>query len=158
MASPCGSLVSSWYKPPRTSRHPSSYSNSAATWTSCGQPWRHAIHPRLHSSTRTSGTRTTCSCGKTPFAAPWNHLTAARMHKTFKIVVRGQVTVYADRIKPAYILGGKQHDTGSPQAQPRSTPVKRHATTTTGSANYTLRAHRTLPGSLQNLSPVLRRG
>jgi len=37
-----------------------------ATWTSCDQPRQYAMHPRPHSSTRISGTRPTCSCGRTP--------------------------------------------------------------------------------------------
>ena len=68
--SPCVSPVSSLYQPPLRSRHPPSYSSSAATWTSCDQPQQHAMHPRPHSSTRTSGTQPTCSCGGTPHAAP----------------------------------------------------------------------------------------
>jgi hypothetical protein len=67
-----------WYHPPSRSRHPSSYSSSAATWTSCGQPQQHTTHPRPQSSTRTSGTRPTYSCGRTPYAETWSHPTAAR--------------------------------------------------------------------------------
>ena len=51
-----------------------------------------------------------------------DHHTAARTDKTFKIVVRGrQVTISADRVKPAYMLDGTQNDTtaitGSPPAE-----------------------------------------
>jgi hypothetical protein len=47
------------------------------------------IHPRPLSSTRISGTRPTCSCGRTPFAAPWNHHTAARTFTARNGVPRG---------------------------------------------------------------------
>lgn len=61
-----------------------------------------------------------------PYSGP--HKVIVRTDKTFKIVVRGQqVTVSADRVKPAYILEGTQHDittnTGSPPAQPHSSPA-----------------------------------
>jgi len=96
--------VSSLYQPPRTSRHPPSYSSSAITWTSCDQPQQHAMHLRPHSSTRIFGTRPTCSCGRTPHGAPWSHHTPAHTDKTLTIVVRGrQVSVSADR---AYVLEG----------------------------------------------------
>ena len=49
---------------------------------------QHAMYPRPHSSTRISETRPTCSCGRTPLAAPWSHHTAARTDKTLTIVVR----------------------------------------------------------------------
>ena len=75
---PCGFPVSSYYQPPQRSSHSPSYSNSAAIWSSCHQPQQHAMHPRPHSSTSISGTRPTCSCGRTPHAASWRHQTAAR--------------------------------------------------------------------------------
>ena len=66
-----------------------------------------------------------------PHATPWSHHTAARTDKTLTTVVRGwQVNVSADRVKPAYIFEGIQHDTSSPPAQPRSNPAKPVITTT----------------------------
>lgn len=44
----------------------------------------------------------------------------AHTDKTLTIVVRGrQVNVSADRVKPAYLFEGTQHDTGRPIAKPR---------------------------------------
>jgi len=40
-----------------------------------------------------------------------------------------QDSVSADRVKPAYLLEGTQHNTGSPPAQPCSDPVKPVTTT-----------------------------
>jgi hypothetical protein len=83
---------------------------------------------------RTSGTRATSSCERTPRAAPWNHHTVARTDiartdKTLQIVVRGrQVPVSTDRVKPAYTMDGTQHVTGSPPAQPSSPPARPDAT------------------------------
>jgi len=59
-----------------------------------------------------------------PYTGP--HEVIARTDKTLTIVVCGrQVNVSADRVKPAYVLDGTQHDTGSlPSAQPRSDPEK----------------------------------
>jgi len=59
------------------------------------------------------------------------HKVTARTDKTLTIVVRGrQVNVSADRVKPAYVLDGTLHDTGSlPSAQPRSDPEKPVSTT-----------------------------
>jgi cleavage and polyadenylation specificity factor subunit 1 len=58
-----------------------------------------------------------------PYSGP--HKILSRTDKTFKIVVRGrQVTVSADRVKPAYLMEGTQHDTGSPPAQPGSPPAQ----------------------------------
>ena len=58
-----------------------------------------------------------------PYSGP--HKVIARTGKTFTIVVRGrQVTVSADRVKPAYVLEGTQHDADSPPVQPRSAPTK----------------------------------
>jgi len=58
-----------------------------------------------------------------PYSGP--HKVISRTDKTLKIVVRGrQVTVSADRMKPAYLMEGTQHDTGSPPAQPSSAPAK----------------------------------
>jgi hypothetical protein len=61
---------------------------------------------------------------------PYNglHKVIARTHKIFKIVVRGrQVNVSVDRVKPAYILEGTQHDITtnivSPPGQPHSAPA-----------------------------------
>lgn len=56
MASPCIFLVSSWFQPPQRSRHTSSNSSSAATWTSCEEPQQHTTHPWPHFSTGISGT------------------------------------------------------------------------------------------------------
>ena len=61
--------------------------------------------------------------------APWSHRTVsrtviARTEKALQIVRGRQVTISADRVKPAYILEGTQHDTGSLPAQPRSAPTK----------------------------------
>ena len=52
-------------------------------------------------------------------------------HRQNTIVVRGrQVNVSSDRVKPAYVLDGTQHATGSlPSAQPRSDPEKPVSTT-----------------------------
>jgi hypothetical protein len=94
---------------------------------------------------------------------PYSGLLKGNVHadKTFKIAVRSwQVTVSADTDKLAYVLGAKQHDTSNSPSQPRSTAAKSsHATTTTttGSVDYMLWAHRMLPGLLQNLSPLLHR-
>jgi hypothetical protein len=50
-----------------------------------------------------------------PYSGP--HKAIARTDKTLNIVVRGrQVTVSADRVKPAYILEAPHHGTGSPPA------------------------------------------
>jgi len=64
-----------------------------------------------------------------PYTGP--HKVIARTDKTLTIVVRGrQVNVSADRVKPAYVLDGTQHDTSSlPSAQPRSDPEKPVSTT-----------------------------
>jgi len=64
-----------------------------------------------------------------PYTGP--HKVIARTDKTLTIVVRGrQVNVSADRVKPAYVLDGPQHDTGSlPSTQPRSDPEKPVSTT-----------------------------
>jgi hypothetical protein len=57
-----------------------------------------------------------------PYSGP--HKIISRTDKTLKIVVRGrQVTVSDDRVKPAYLMEGTQHDTGSPPAQPCSPPA-----------------------------------
>ena len=71
-------LVYVLYQPPRRSRHPPSYSGSAATWTSCDRPHQHAMQPRPHSPTSISGTRPTCSCGRTPHDAHWSYHRAGR--------------------------------------------------------------------------------
>jgi hypothetical protein len=64
-----------------------------------------------------------------PYSGP--HKVIARTDKTLKIAVRGRkVTVSADRVKPAYILEAPHHSTGSPPAQPNSSPAKQDATTT----------------------------
>jgi len=58
-----------------------------------------------------------------PYSGP--HKVIAHTDKTLTIVVHGrQVNVSADRVKPAYVLEGTQHDTGSPPAQPHSDPAK----------------------------------
>ena len=58
-----------------------------------------------------------------PYSGP--HKVMARTDKTLAIVMRGRrVNVSTDRVKPAYLLGGIQHETGSPVAQPRSDPAK----------------------------------
>ena len=58
-----------------------------------------------------------------PYSGP--HKVIARTDKTLTIVVRGrQVNVSADRVKPAYILEGTRHDTGSPPDQPRNGTAK----------------------------------
>jgi len=63
-----------------------------------------------------------------PYTGP--HKVIARADKTLTIVVRGQqVNVSADRVKPAYVLDGTQHDTGSPPGQPCSDPDKPVKTT-----------------------------
>jgi hypothetical protein len=131
MASPCGFPVSSWYHPPLRSRHPSSYSSSAATWTSCDQPQQHATHPRPHSSLKDLRESTHVFLRQDairralepPYSGPQKVI--ARTDKILKIDVRGrQVTVSTDRINSAYILEGTQHDNGSPQAEPSSAPTK----------------------------------
>ena len=123
MASPCGFLVSSWYQPPRRSRHLPSYSSSANTWTSCDQPQQHATHPQPHPQ---------WSPGLDPHIPAAGHHTLGLVatieqtaqsnhpHGQNTIAMLGQqVTVSADRVKPAYIWERTQHDTGSPPAQPR---------------------------------------
>jgi hypothetical protein len=51
--------------------------------------------------------------------------------KTLKIVMRGrQMTVSADRVKPAYLLEENHHDTGNPSNQPSSIPAIPDATPT----------------------------
>ena len=63
-----------------------------------------------------------------PYSGP--HQVIARTDKTHTIVVRGRhVTVSTDRVKPAYLLGGNQHDGGSPPAQPSKAPTQPAATT-----------------------------
>jgi hypothetical protein len=58
-----------------------------------------------------------------PYSGPQKVI--ARTDKTLTIVVRGwQVNVSADRVKPAYVLEGTRHDTGSPPAQPRNDTAK----------------------------------
>ena len=140
MASPCGSPASSLYQPPRRSRHPPSYSSSAATWTNCDQPQQHATRCAL----------------EPPYSGP--HKVIARTDKTLANVVRGrQVNVSVDRVKPAYVLEGTQHDTSSPPAQPRSDPVK-PVTTQPPQTTRSVRMHCTLPSSVHHLSSLLHRG
>ena len=56
-----------------------------------------------------------------PYSGP--HRVIARTDKTLKIVVRGrEITVSADRVKPAYVTDGAHHGTSSPPTQHRSTP------------------------------------
>jgi hypothetical protein len=130
MASPCGSLVSTWYHPPRRSSHPFSSISSAAKWTNCGQPRLHSIHPRLHSSTRTFGTRPTRSCGKALFAAPWNHHTKGRMKSLHAQKKHSKLSCVADKSQyPQTKLNQltfceEISKTGSPPAYLRSTPAK----------------------------------
>jgi len=63
-----------------------------------------------------------------PYTGPHNVI--ARTDKTLTIVMRGrQVNVSADRVKPAYVMDGTQHDTGIPPAQPCSDPDKLVKTT-----------------------------
>jgi hypothetical protein len=58
-----------------------------------------------------------------PYSGP--HKVLARTDKTLTIVVRGrQVTVSADRVKPAFTAEGTPHGTGSPPAQPSSPPAQ----------------------------------
>jgi len=58
-----------------------------------------------------------------PYSGPYEVI--ARTDKTLIIVVRVRhVTVWADRVKPAYILERSQHRTDSPLAQPRIASVK----------------------------------
>ena len=58
-----------------------------------------------------------------PYSGP--HKVLARNNKTLKIVVRGrEITVSADRVKPAYLLENNLHDNGNPPNQPRSVPAK----------------------------------
>ena len=84
------------------------------------------------------------------------HKVIARTDKTLTIVVRDrQVKVSADQVKPAYILEGTQHDTGSPVPQ-RSSGTCYHDNS--ASKDHSLRAHCTLPGSVQHLSSLLRGG
>jgi len=59
-----------------------------------------------------------------PYSGP--HKVVARIDKTLKIVVRGRrVKLSADRVKPAYVLDGTQHEQSSlPSAKQRSDPAK----------------------------------
>ena len=62
-----------------------------------------------------------------PYSDP--HQVIARTDKTLTIVVRGRhVTVSTDRVKPVYLLGGNQHDRGSPPAQSSNAPTQPAAT------------------------------
>jgi hypothetical protein len=82
------------------------------------------VHKDLRDSTHVFLRQDAICCAlEPPYSGP--HKVIARTDKTLKIVVRGrQVNVSADRVMPAYILEGSQHDTGSPPAQPRSAPTK----------------------------------
>ena len=82
------------------------------------------IHKDLRDSTHVFLRRdTTRRALEPPYSGP--HKVIARTDKTLTIVVRGrQVNVSADRVKPAYIIDGTRHDTGSPPAQPSSDPRK----------------------------------
>jgi hypothetical protein len=105
------------------------------------------------------------SMAGTPYVAPWTHHTAARKliahtDKMFKIFVGSrQVIVSAERVKPANILEGTQHDittnTSSPPAQPPQRASHSKNTTDLGSANQTIRSQCPLPGSFKHLSPPL---
>ena len=88
------------------------------------------MHPQARSLTKTFRIPHTSSCGKTPYAVPWNllysgpHKVITRSDKTFKIIVRGrQITVSADRVKPAYLLEESQHNTGNPPNHPNNIPA-----------------------------------
>jgi hypothetical protein len=82
------------------------------------------IHKDLRDSTHVFLRQDAIRCALEPsYSCP--HKVIAHTDRTLKIVVCGrQVTVSADRVEPAYILEGNQHDTCSPPAQPRSTPAK----------------------------------
>ena len=63
-----------------------------------------------------------------PYSGPQKVI--ARNDKMLTIVVRDrQVNVSADQVKPAYVLDGTQHDTGTPPGQPCSNPDKPVKTT-----------------------------
>jgi cleavage and polyadenylation specificity factor subunit 1 len=86
------------------------------------------------------------------------HKVVARMDKTLKFVVCGrQVTVSADRVKPAYILGGTQHDTNSPLVRPCSAPTE-PAPHQLSLQVLHAGAHCTLPSSVHHLSSFLHWG
>jgi hypothetical protein len=87
------------------------------------------IHEDLRDSTPVFLRRvTTRPALEPPYSGP--HKVIARTNKTLTIVVRGrQFNVSADRVKPAYVLGGTRHDTGSPPPQLSSDPVKTVTTT-----------------------------
>jgi cleavage and polyadenylation specificity factor subunit 1 len=66
-----------------------------------------------------------------PYSGP--HKVIARTDKTFIIVVRGrQVTVSADRVKPAFLLAQEQRTNTSPPAQPHAVPAVPSRTTRSG--------------------------
>jgi hypothetical protein len=68
-----------------------------------------------------------------PYSGP--HRVTARTDKTFKIVVRGrQVTVSADRVKPAFILAEGLHDNSDigPPVEPLNVPDTPQQTTLSG--------------------------
>ena len=56
---------------------------------------RHSSQP--HSSTKTSGTRPTCSCGRIPYTVPWSHHRAARPKSFPALTKRLQLSCAAGR-------------------------------------------------------------
>jgi len=63
-----------------------------------------------------------------PYSGP--HQVTSHTDKTHTIIVHGRhVTVSTDRVNPAYLLGGNQHDSGSPPAQPSNAPTQPATTT-----------------------------
>lgn len=96
-----------------------------------------------------------------PYSGPHKHV--ASTDKMFKIFVRSrQVIVSAERVKPADILEGTQHDITtntsiSPAQTPQGATHSKH-TTDLGSANQNLRSQCPLFGSFKHLSPLICRG
>jgi hypothetical protein len=78
-----------------------------------------------------------------PYTGP--HKVVDRTDKIFKIVVRGrQVTVSADRVKPAYTVDEHQHDTESPAEKLTGTAVKPIKQTSPTQVPVTTRSGRTV--------------
>lgn len=101
-------------------------------WTSFVRSQQHAIHPPSHSSTRNSKTQNMTYYGRTMYTMLWTHhpenQVTACTEKNIQDYWQGkQITMSADRVKPAYILEETWHstttNTSNSPTQPHGAPV-----------------------------------
>ena len=93
-----------------------------------------------------------------PYSGPYKVM--SRSNKTFNLSVRGQqITVSADRVKPAYILEESRHGSmGPPTPAAVPTPTAVSAPAAGANSAPAQRTHCPLSGPLHQLSSLLRGG